>query len=268
MAPKVDAPRAAAAAMCVVKTHEHLASFIREGMTLAQIDAEVARTLASLHCKSCFLGYKIPRTPPFPCHACLSVNECVVHGTVASFAQPLSEGDILSIDIGVKHDGWIGDAAWTYAIKSRPDQAAALMDCGIESLRRGVAAMQPGAQLVEFARAVQGYVEDECKVHLTRGLGGHGIGRKLHTPPFVSNTLPRLPSEWPDATRSWSPGTLVAVEPMISVGTGQTRSEPGTWPIYAADNSLSVHYEADVLITDEGPRNLTEQMYNLPDIVG
>ncbi|MCA9307711.1 MAG: M24 family metallopeptidase, partial [Phycisphaerales bacterium] len=179
MSPKIDVPRATAAAECVVKTHFHLAEFIREGMTLAQIDAEVARTLDSLRCKSCFLGYKIPRTPPFPCHACLSVNDCVVHGTVASHTAPLKEGDIISIDIGVTHQGWIGDAAWTYAIKSRSEKAKALMDCGIESLRRGIATMQPGTQLIEFARAVQTYVESESGFHLTRGLGGHGIGRKL-----------------------------------------------------------------------------------------
>ena len=268
MSPRINVPRATAAAQCVVKTHQHLAEFIREGMTLAQIDAEVARTLDTLRCKSCFYAYKIPRTPPFPCHACLSVNDCVVHGTVAARTEPLKEGDILSIDIGVRHEGWIGDAAWTYAIKSRTDQAKALMDCGIESLRRGIQQMQPGTQLIEFARAVQGYVEDECNLHLTRGLGGHGIGRKLHTPPFVSNTLPNHAAEWPDATRTWSPGTLVAVEPMLAIGTGQTRSEPGTWPIYSADASLSVHYEADVLITEDGPQNLTEQMYDLPDVIG
>ena len=154
-----DIEGATAAAACVVKAHQRLVEFLREGQTLAEIDAFIGRTLADLHAPSCFVGYRIRGHPPFPSHACLSVNQCVVHGTHDMRASPLRRGDLISVDIGVRHRGWIGDAAWTYAIKERDAIGEALMKCGVESLRRGVAALRPGRPLVDFAKAVQGYVE-------------------------------------------------------------------------------------------------------------
>ncbi len=259
---------AAAAAACVCKTHVALAEFLREGQTLAEIDTFVATTLKSLDCTSCFLGYKARGHPPFPSHACLSVNACVVHGTHTMTATPIAEGDLVSIDIGVRHQGWIGDAAWTYLIRSGDPVAKGLMHAGRESLRRGVDAMQPGRPLIAWARAVQECVEGELGLYLVRGLGGHGYGKTLHAAPFVANVVPSYPGEWNEAWKVWKPGMLVAVEPMIAVGTTETVTHGTAWPIFTADGSLSVHYEADVLITPEGPRNLTADLFDLPDIVG
>lgn len=263
-----DVSGAEDAAQCVVDVHRRLVEFLRAGQTLADVDRFVGEALYSLDCKSAFLRYKIRGHPPFPSQSCLSVNDCIVHGTHNMSDDPLVPGDILSIDIGVKHRGWIGDAAWTYAIEHASDEARALMDCGRESLRRGIAAMQPGRPLVEWAKAVQEYVEGEQGFHLVRNLGGHGYGRTLHGPPFVSNVLPNHRAEWPDAFKPWEPGLLVAVEPMLAVGTGATASQPRRWPIHTADGSLAVHYEADVLIMADGPRNLTAGMDDLPDVVG
>ncbi|HMN42170.1 MAG TPA: M24 family metallopeptidase [Phycisphaerales bacterium] len=267
-----EADLAHAAAQCVVEAHRRVSASLRVGQTLAQIDALVARTLDDLHCKSCFLGYAIPGQSRFPSHACLSVNDCVVHGTAASYAAPMKEGDLLKIDIGVFHKGWVGDAAWTYAFKSQTPLAKKLMDCGKESLRRGVLELRPGNMYIHWAQAVQQYVEGDppigCGFHLVRGLGGHGYGRKLHGPPFVSNVVPTYPGEWPDAMSKCLPGTLVAVEPMIAAGTSDTIQRPRQWPVLSADHSLTVHYEHDVLITERGPRVLSEGMETLPDIVG
>lgn len=263
-----DIEAAAVAAECVVQTHWRLVEFLRAGQTLAEIDAFVAETLTDLECVSAFHRYRIRGYPPFPSHACTSVNECVVHGTHDMTAEPIKPGDLVSIDIGVKHKGWIGDAAWTYAIEHASTEAQALMDCGRESLRRGIAVMRAGRPLLDWAKAVQGYVERECRFHLVRGLGGHGYGRDLHGPPFVSNVVPSHFSEWPDAGKTFVPGMLLAVEPMIAAGTSQIESSPKRWPIFTADGSLSVHYEADVIITEDEPRVLTEGMDELPDIVG
>ncbi|VAX41392.1 hypothetical protein MNBD_PLANCTO03-563, partial [hydrothermal vent metagenome] len=101
-----DADAAYAAAQCVVETHRRITDYLRVGLTLAEVDAFVARTLDDLKCRSCFLGYKIPKTPAFPSHACLSVNDCIVHGTVGSYTAPLKRGDLLKVDIGVWHKGW------------------------------------------------------------------------------------------------------------------------------------------------------------------
>ncbi len=259
---------ATAAAACVSRTHEAIAGFLKEGRTLAEIDSFVGRTLDRLDCKSCFLGYRVRGHPPFPSHACISVNACVVHGTHDMTAKGLEEGDLVSIDIGVRHQGWIGDAAWTYLIKSGDDVARSLLRTGRESLRRGVAAMCPGRPLIDWARAVQTCVEKESGFFLVRGLGGHGYGKTLHAPPFVSNVVPSYPGEWTEAWATFKPGMLIAVEPMIAVGTNEIVSQGTSWPIFTADGSLSVHYEADVLITENGPLNLTEDLFALPDLVG
>jgi methionyl aminopeptidase len=251
----------------VVETHRRLARFLRIGHTLAQIDRFVASTLAELECRSCFLGYKIPKSPAFPSHACLSVNECIVHGTAAYRTQPLGPGDLLKVDVGVTYRGWIGDAAWTYVFGEPSDRVRRLMDSGKESLRLGVQQLRPGNTYLAWARVVQEHVEGRCGFHLVRGLGGHGYGRKLHAPPFISNVVPSFTGEWPDAHSPCEPGTLVAVEPMIAVGTGEISQGRGEWPIFTADGSLSVHYEHDVLITEQGPRILTEGLETVNDVI-
>lgn len=276
MIPRINAQEADLArdaASKVVETHQRLVEFLRVNQTLAQIDTFVAATLEDLASRSAFLGYRVPRSPAFPSHACLSLNECIVHGTAGSSDRPVREGDVLKIDIGVIHKGWIGDAAWTYAFKHADDASARLMACGRESLKRGVRTLRPGNTYLEWAKAVQTYVEGECGFHLVRGLGGHGYGRKLHSRPFVSNTVPVSRGEWADAHTPCTPGTLIAVEPMIAIGTGETTQHESArygleWPVYTADGSMSVHYEHDVLITSDGPEVLTQALENLPDIVG
>lgn len=263
-----DIDAAHTAAQKVVEIHRRLAEWLSRGLTLARIDAFVAEQLRDLGCKSCFLHYKVPKCPPFPSYACLSLNDCVVHGTAGMTTKPLETGDVLSIDIGVSFRGWIGDAAWTYVFGEMNEQQRRLTDCGKEALRRGAAELRPGRPYLDFAKAVQNHVEGECGYHCVRGLGGHGYGRKLHTPPFVANTAPTYPGEWPDAFTKIEPGTLVAVEPMIAVGTGQVVQNKGEWPIFTEDGSLSVHYEHDVYIGEDGPRVLTDGLEDLPDVVG
>ncbi len=263
-----DVELAAAAAEAVVEVHRRLVDFLRAGLTLADVDAFVATQLEDLDCRSAFLGYRARGHPAYPSHSCLSLNECVVHGTHDMSDRPLEPGDVLSVDVGVKRAGWIGDAAWTYAIESGSDEALDLMRCGRRSLEQGIEALQPGRPLIEWAKTVQGIVEHEHRYGLVRGLGGHGYGRELHGPPYVSNTVPGYPGEWPDAWTRLKPGDLIAVEPMVAAGTTEIRSEGRKWPIYTADGSLSVHYEADVLVTADGPRNLTAGLFDLPEIVG
>lgn len=268
--PKVtgaDADAAYTAAQKVVEVHTALAEFLAHGQTLGQIDAFVAETLEKLGCKSCFKGYRVGGLPPFPSHACLSVNDCIVHGTAASLERPLAGGDVLKIDIGVSHRGWIGDAAYTYVFGEKAPEVERLTRAGKESLRRGIERLTPGNTFMAWAEAVEGCVEGEHGLKLIRGLGGHGYGRKLHTPPFISNTVPRHRGEWPDGWRDCEPGTLVAVEPMIATTTGQTHQKSKSWPISTADGSMSVHYEHNVLITDDGPRVLTEGLDDLPDVI-
>jgi methionyl aminopeptidase len=268
-----DVEKAYAAAQRVVEVHRRLAKFLRPGMNTAQIDAWVAKTLDELGCRSCFLNYRVPRHPPFPSHACLSVNSCVVHGTATSHPRPLQNGDLLKVDIGVWHQGWVGDAGWTYHIGEPTPAMRRLMDSGKESLARGVKEIRPDRTWIAWARTVQQHVEERCGFHLVRGLGGHGLydpdkGKPtLHGPPFVSNVVPSAPGEWPDAHKPCLPGTIVAVEPMIGVTTGKVTSKGNEWPVYIADGSMSVHYEHDVLVTETGNRILTEGIEDTPDVI-
>lgn len=269
-----DVDAAHAAAQRVVETHHRLSEFLRAGQTLADIDRFVAATLEGLSCRSCFLGYRAGKSPPFPSHACLSVNDCIVHGTAGYYTSPLKRGDLLKIDVGVAHRGWIGDAAWTYCFGEPAPEVRRLMECGKESLRRGVRELRPGNTYIAWARAVQGHVEKECGFHLVRGLGGHGYGmagkgnKGLHKPPYISNVVPAVWGEWREAHHPCEVGALLAVEPMIAVGTGKTRHDEREWPIFTADGSLSVHYEHDVLITENGPRVLTEGLEDVNDVIG
>ncbi len=263
-----DAELAHAAAQKVVDVHKRLVDFLAVGQTLAQIDAFVGRTLDELGCKSCFFRYTPERRmPPFPSQACLSLNDCIVHGTAGYTSQKIAPGDVLSIDVGVRYKGWIGDAAWTYAFGHASPEVRKLMAAGRESLTRGIRALSPEGTWSDWARAVQTHVELEQGLHLVRGLGGHGYGRRLHAPPYVSNVLPTRADEWPDGNRRCRPGTLVALEPMIAWGTAATRQADRTWPIFTADGSPSVHYEHDVLMTPDGPRVLTHGLDDLPDII-
>lgn len=274
-----EADAAFAAAQVVVECHRRLTTFLKSGLTLAQIDTFVGEQIADQKAKSCFLGYSPKRSklPPFPSHACLSVNECVVHGWHGYLQRPMHEGDVLKIDIGVTHKGWIGDAGWTYVFGKPSKQVAKLMEAGKESLRRGVKQLVPGKTYLAWAREVQRCVEREHGFHLVRTMGGHGLidNNKpwLHGPPYISNVEPANAREWPESMQPCEPGTLIAVEPMLAIGTGELAEKPAKllpyerWPEYIADGSVSVHYEHDVLITEKGNRVLTEGMDELADIV-
>ncbi len=255
------------AAQAVVETHRRLSAWLHAGLTLAEIDRYVAQTLDSLGCESCFYGYKLPSLPPYPSHACLSVNSCVVHGTPDTHTAPLRAGDLLKIDVGVSRQGWIGDAARTYVFGEMSPEVKRLTDCGKEALRRGVTKLRPGSPLIDWARAVQNHVERERKFFLVAGLGGHGYGRQLHTDPYIANIVPTRKQDWPHAYLCLRAGMLLAVEPMIAAGTGKTLQSDGEWPVYSADGSHAVHYEHNVLITGKGPRVLTEGLDDVPDVI-
>lgn len=270
--PQSEIDLAYEAAQKVVDVHRRLSKFMRIGMTLAQIDTEVARTLADLGCKSCFLHYRQGVGPAFPSHACLSLNECVVHGTAGYITRPIREGDLLKLDIGVNYKGMIGDAAWTYSFGKPTAEIDRLMESGKKSLAEGVKQLHPKNTYLAWARTVQKIVEGDFGYKLIRGLGGHGYGRNvLHkkSGPYISNVVPEKLGEWPEAAWPCEPGTLIAVEPMIALTTAMTKSPKGnSWPVLTSDGSMSVHYEHDVLIMDNGPRVLTEGMHELPDVVG
>ena len=269
-----EIPAARAAAQKVVRTHERLAAWLRPGMTLAQIDTFVAKTLDELACRSCFLNYRVKDHPRFPSHACLSLNDCIVHGTAGYYLSPMKLGDVLKIDIGVFFEGWVGDAAWTYVFGEPTPLVRRLTECGKKALALGMEHLRAGVPHLRWSETVQDCVERDYGFHCIRNWGGHSIGKNLlHGPPHLLNHRPAMPGEAAAASEKWRAGTLMAVEPMIGIGTGETYMRPSSvrglmeWPVFTADRSLSVHYEHDVLITESGPEVLTQGLEQVRDVI-
>jgi methionyl aminopeptidase len=265
---KIDEPGAIAAAAKVVEVYQRLVHEIQVGQKLPQIDQTIQKIIEQLKCKSCFFRYRIPHKPPFPSQACLSVNDCIVHGTAGYYNLPLKEGDLLKVDIGISYQGWLADVGWTFSIRSfASEQAERLMACGKRSLLESIDKLRHGRPASDWADSVQNIVESEG-FHVCRYFGGHGYGKKLHEPPHISNRRSSDLDPWPEGQTLLQKGMLLAVEPMIAAGTHEVRSTVAGWPAFTADGSLTAHYEADILIQEDGPVNLTAGMNNLPEIIG
>jgi methionyl aminopeptidase len=185
----------------------------------------------------------------FPGSLCTSVNEEVVHG-IPSQDRVLGEGDILSVDVGVKLEGWCADSARTFPVGEVSPEAHHLMELTKASLDAAVAAVKVGGHVGDIGAAVEEAVKG-TGFHVIRDLVGHGIGRALHEEPQVPNR--GRPGTGPVLRE----GMVLAIEPMIAVGTWQIRTLEDEWTIVSADGSLSAHFEHTVAVTGAGPRILT-----------
>lgn len=185
----------------------------------------------------------------FPGSLCTSINSEVVHG-IPSDARRLAEGDIISVDVGVRRRGWCGDSARTFAVGQVSDEAGELMAVTKRALAAAVEATVPGKHVGDVGAAVEAAVRGSG-FHIIRDLVGHGIGRELHEDPQVPNR----------GTAGEGPllraGMVLAIEPMVAVGTWRIRTLEDGWTLATADDSLSAHFEHTVAVTDAGPRVLT-----------
>lgn len=230
----------------VARTHAALKEAIRPGVStweLDQIANEVMRRYGAI---SAFLGYR-----GFPAHICTSINQELVHG-IPNKARILKAGDIISIDVGVRYRGFIGDSAWSYAVGEISKEAAELMRVTEASLYEGIKAASIGRRVVDISRAVQNYVE-RYGMHVVREYTGHGVGREMHEGPQVLNFV----GEDPDGNRILTPGLVLAIEPMVQQGTWETRTLKDKWTVVSKDNSLTAHFEHTIAITNNGPEILT-----------
>ena len=185
----------------------------------------------------------------FPGSVCVSVNEEVVHG-IPSDQRVLREGDIVSVDVGVRLDGWCSDSAWTFSVGEVKPEVRALLDITERSLVAGLAAAVVGAHVGDIGAAVIGTVEG-TSYGIIRDLVGHGIGRDVHEEPQVPNV----------GRAGHGPllreGMVLAIEPMLSAGSPNIRTLQDGWTVVTADRALSAHFEHTVGITADGPRILT-----------
>ena len=173
-------------------------------------------------------------------------------------------GDLVSIDIGVRYQGYCGDSAWTHTVGEPGDVGQRLMEVGERSLQLGIEACVPGNRVSDIGRAIQVYVEAEG-FYVVKEFVGHGIGTDLHEDPQVPNYVESKVFK-PDPLLK--PGMVLAIEPMVNVGTEKVKTLDDGWTVVTADRKPSVHFEHTVAITEEGPLALTVPKGALPPRVG
>ncbi len=220
-----------------------VAAFIQPGVTTAQVDEFAAARVKHYGAKSAFLGYR-----KYPCHICISVNEQIVHGLAGP--RQLAFGDIVSLDVGVIYNGFVGDTARTVPVGGCGVLAQKLMDITEKALYEGIAHAVPGNRVVDISRAVQNFVEGNG-FSVVREFVGHGVGRSMHEEPQVPNFV--------DGKRSpqLRPGMTIAIEPMVNAGLPGVKILNDGWTVVTQDGSLSAHFEHTVLITEGEPEILT-----------
>jgi methionyl aminopeptidase len=233
----------AAAGRILARCHEILRRKARPGVTTAEIDKTAERFIRSQGAEPAFKGYR-----GFPGSICASPNSMVVHGIPGRYR--LSRGDILSIDIGVVLDGWVADAAITHPIGNVPPIASRLLASTRVALFDAVERCRVGNRLGDVSHAVQARVEADG-FSIIRSLVGHGIGRQMHEDPQIPNFGD--PGTGPELEE----GMVLAIEPMVNVGTHQVRMGTDNWAVYSQDGSLAAHFEHTVAVTAEAPRILT-----------
>ncbi|ABM12183.1 MULTISPECIES: type I methionyl aminopeptidase [Mycolicibacterium] len=197
-----------------------------------------------------FLGYH-----GFPASICASVNDRVVHG-IPTAAEKLAAGDLVSIDCGAILDGWHGDSAVTFGVGEVIPVDESLSAATRESMEAGIAAMVPGNRLSDVSHAIEQGTRAAAQRHgrkfgIVAGYGGHGIGREMHMDPFLPNE--GSPGRGPYL----APGSVLAIEPMLTLGTAKTIVLDDGWTVVTADGSRAAHWEHTVAVTDDGPRILT-----------
>src|SRR5215469_11510851 len=220
-----------------------VAAFVQPGVTTSQVDEFAAGRIKQYGAKSAFLGYR-----KYPCHICISVNEQVVHGLAGP--RQLHFGDIVSLDVGVVYNGFIGDTARTVPVGGCGVLAQKLMDVTEKSLYEGIAQALPGKRVMDISRAIQDYVEANG-FSIVREFVGHGVGRTMHEEPQIPNFVDGKSSP------KLRPGMTIAIEPMVNAGQPEVKILNDDWTVVTQDGSLSAHFEHTVLITESEPEILT-----------
>jgi methionyl aminopeptidase len=233
----------AQAGSILVATLELLGASIREGVSTAELDEAAERFIRSRGAAPTFKGYR-----GFPGSICASPNAMIVHGIPGPYR--LRRGDIVSIDVGVTLDGWVADAARTFAVGEVSSQVQNLLDATEESLHAGVARCVAGNRMGDVSNAIQAVAEG-AGLSVVRSLVGHGIGRSMHEDPQVPNY--GRPGRGP----LLEAGMVLAVEPMMTAGAAPVRVGGDGWAIFSQDGSPAAHFEFTVAITADGPSILT-----------
>lgn len=223
---------------------EEVANFIRPGITTKQVDDYAAEVIKRHGATSAFLGYR-----KYPCHVCISVNEEVVHGLAKD--RRIEFGDIVSLDVGVRYNGFIGDTAKTVPVGGCGVAAQRLLDVTERALAEGIEQAVAGNRVVDISRAIQRHVESHG-YSVVREFVGHGVGKSVHEEPQIPNFV-----EQGKSSPKLRPGMTLAIEPMVNVGRPDVKILKDGWTVVTLDGQLSAHFEHTVLITESKPEILT-----------
>ncbi len=232
------------AGLVVGETLELLRSAVAPGVTTKQLDELAEDSIRSRGATPNFLGYH-----GFPATICTSVNDEVVHGIPGG--RVLHDGDLVSVDCGAIVEGWHGDAAITVAVGDVGDELVELMRVCEESMWRGLAAARLGGRVTDISYAIEHYVRSQGDYGVVEDYVGHGIGSAMHMPPSVPNY------GRPGKGSKLVQGLALAVEPMITLGTIETRTLEDDWTVVTTDGSWSAHFEHSFTLTPEGTLILT-----------
>ncbi len=222
-------------ALLVSQTLTEVAKILRPGITTAELDVLIGQMIRDNKAIPSFLNYN-----GYPYNSCISVNDVVVHGFPQK--KPLNEGDIVSIDIGVILNGWHGDHAYTFAIGNPGEDVMKLIAVTKESLYKGIEKAVAGNRIGDIGFAIQEHTEKKHGYGVVRELVGHGLGRSMHEDPQVPNYGKR------GSGTKLKEGMVLAIEPMINLGTKDVYTESDGWTVRTKDGKASVHFEHDVAI--------------------
>ena len=225
---------------------ERLREIVTPGMSTLEIDEEVETFIASRGAQPAFKGYR-----GFPATVCVSINNEVVHG-IPSAQRRVKEGDIVGLDLGCIVDGYYADCAFTLPVGEIPADVQRLLDVTRESLERAIAECRKGRRLSDVSHAVQSHVEAHG-FSVVRAFVGHGIGRALHEEPQVPNF--GEPGRGPEL----KPGMVLAIEPMVTMGSWEVTILDDGWTAVTRDGSLAAHFEHTIAVTEHGPEVLTRK---------
>jgi methionyl aminopeptidase len=237
--------------LLVYKILQMLKGMAVEGATTMDLEVAAEKTIADAGAKPAFKGYYVPAAgEAFKYVLCTSVNEEIVHG-MPNPKRVLKKGDIVSIDTGVKLDGYYGDSAITVAIGEVSEETRRLLEVTRQSLELAIDRVRNGNRLFDVCSTVQDYVETNG-FSIVREYVGHGIGTQLHEEPQVPNYVDRK-----NENPRLKPGMVLAVEPMVNAGRPEVKVLKDKWTAVARDGSYSAHFEHCVAVTESGPWVLT-----------
>lgn len=232
----------------VARVLRHLEPMVRPGITTGELDAAAEEFIRMEGGEPAFKGYGADSRNLFPATVCASVDDEVVHGIPG--ARKLVEGEIISIDVGVKKNGYFGDGAWTFAVGEITEEKARLMRVTREALMEGISRTVAGNRIHDISAAIQKRVETEG-FSVVRDLVGHGIGTQLHEEPAVPNFGN------PGTGLRLEEGMTLAIEPMVNYGTHKVVVDADRWTIRTSDRKPSAHFEHTVLVTNGDAMILT-----------